>query len=219
MPGQLKKKRPFRLLSCGYASFLTVVAVCSLIIMFSPLVQMLAANLLVDAELRKADAVVVLAGGAYDNGTLGHSTMIRTLHGVLLYKKGFADKIIFSGGNMLRHRLDITISQKMSELATELGVPGQAQLIDGVSLRTRGNALETKRIMNEMRLKDALLVTSATHMKRAMLTFERLGIKVYPAPDAAFETEVTDPFERFGMFSIVMREYVGMLFYRWKGWI
>ncbi|MBI5343727.1 MAG: YdcF family protein [Deltaproteobacteria bacterium] len=219
MPATLKKKRLFRLFSYGYAFLLTIVAVCSLTIMFTPAVRMLAANLLVDTQLRKADAIVVLAGGAYDNGTLGHSTMIRTLHGVELYKKGFADKIIFSGGNMLGHMLGITISVKMSELATDLGVPREAQMLDTVSLRTYENALETKRIMDENRLKDALLVTSATHMKRAMLTFERIGIKVYPAPDTAFETEVIDPFERFGMFKIVMREYAGMLFYRWKGWI
>ncbi|MDP2690283.1 MAG: YdcF family protein [Deltaproteobacteria bacterium] len=211
--------RIFRRLVYAYALAASIVLAGQSVIMFSPLVNGLARNLLVEPEVKKADAIVVLAGGAYNNGVLDRSTLMRVLLGIELYKKGFADRIIFSGGNMLGHMLDITISVKMSELATQLGVPEEAQMIDAVSLRTYENALESRRLMEENGLKDALLVTSATHMKRAELTFRHLGIAVHPAPAPAYETLVTDPLERFGMFKIVMREYVGMLFYRWKGWI
>jgi len=119
---------------------------------------------------------------------------------------------------MLKNRLDISISQKMAELALELGVPQDAQIVEDKSLRTYQSALEVKQIMDRYGVKDALLVTSAIHMKRAMLTFEHAGIKVYPAPVSHFETVVRDPLDRFGMFRAVMREYVGLLFYRWKGW-
>ena len=219
MPRRLRSERFKRLFLYGYAGVVTVVLLGVLTVMFTPVVDVLASNLLVKPDVVKADAIVVLAGGAYDDGTLGPTSLMRTLHGAELYREGLAAKVIFSGGNMLRHRISTTISEKMAALATRLGVPPRAQLIDGVSLRTRSNAVETKRIMDENGLKDVLLVTSATHMRRAMLTFEKLGIKVHPVPDPAYEVEVIDPFERFGMFKVVMREYVGILVYRWYGWI
>ncbi|MEE9543697.1 MAG: YdcF family protein [Thermodesulfobacteriota bacterium] len=216
----IEKKKTLRgLLIYAYALIVTLVIACQLLIMYTPLVNVLASNLLVDADIRRADVIIVLAGGAYDDGSLGSSSMKRTVHATELYKKGFAGKIIFSGGNMLRHHLDVTISERMAEFASKIGVPNDAQIVEKVSLRTYGNAVETKNIMDENGFNDALLVTSATHMKRAMLTFEHLEVKVYPAPTLAFETTIFDPVERFVMFKVVMREYVGMLLYKWKGWI
>ncbi|OGP18142.1 MAG: hypothetical protein A2V21_308045 [Deltaproteobacteria bacterium GWC2_55_46] len=204
----------------AYAIVSAAVLIGQAVLMFSPIVTVLAEGLLVDPEVKRADAIIILAGGAYNNGALDRSTLTRVIHGVELYKKGLAEKIILSGGNMPgRNRLDITISEKMSEAATIMGVPLKAQMIDAVSLRTYENAVESGRIMEENGMDDAILVTSATHMKRALLTFRRLGIKVYPAPAIAYEPFVRDPLERLGMSKTVMREYAGMLFYRWKGWI
>jgi|Deesub1362A_J573_1020465.scaffolds.fasta_scaffold00073_89 uncharacterized SAM-binding protein YcdF (DUF218 family) len=213
-----KKKTFLRLLLYGYITLTAFIIICQLLIMYSPLVNTLAKNLIVPPEERQADAIIVLSSGAFNDGSLSHFTLLRTLHGIRLYKNGLAKKIIFSGGNMLRNKLDICISEKMAELASELGVPEDAQLVDNKSLRTYQNALEVKKIMNRYGLKDALLVTSAIHMKRAKLTFEHAGIKVYPTPVSAFETVITDPLDRLGMFRAVMREYVGLLFYKWKGW-
>jgi len=187
--------------------------------MYSHLVNNLAESLIVKQRRQMADVIVVLSSGAFNDGTLGYFTLLRTLQGIKLYREGLADKIIFSGGNMPGNRLDLSISQKMAEIASENGVPEKARIIEEKSLTTYQNAVETKKIMEKYKLKDALLVTSAIHMKRAMLTFERAGVMVYPVPANAFETAVTDPLDRLGMFREVIREYAGMLFYRWKGWM
>ncbi len=203
----------------GYTILLTSVIICQMVIMYSPLVNSLAAGLLVEPEERNADAIVILSSGAFNDGTLGHLTMMRTVHGTELYKNGLSKTIIFSGGNFLKNKLNISISQKMAEFASQLGIPQNAQIIEDSSLRTHQSALEVKQIMDRYGFKDILLVTSAIHMKRAMLTFTNAGIKSYPSPAGAFEVTITDPWDRLGMFRAVMREYVGLLFYRWKGWI
>lgn len=214
-----KKRNYFRLLSYVYTILITLVFICQLTVMYSPLVNTLAKNLTIAPDKREADAIVVLASGAYNDGSLGHFTLMRTLHGIKIYKHRLSKKIIFSGGNLLRTKLDISISRKMSELASEMGVPQEAQFVENRSLRTHQNALEVKKIMDRCNLKNALLVTSAIHMKRAILTFEQAGIKVYPAPVSGFESVVTDPLDRLCMFREIMREYVGLWYYKAKGWI
>jgi uncharacterized SAM-binding protein YcdF (DUF218 family) len=187
--------------------------------MYSPLVNSLAERLITKSEEQKADVIVVLASGAFNDGSLGYFTLMRTLHGIKAYKNGSSKKIIFSGGNLLKNKLDISISRKMAELASELGVPQNAQIVEDRSLRTHQNALEVKQIMDRYGFKDVLLVTSAIHMKRAMLTFANAGVKAYPAPVGAFEPVVVDPLDRLCIFREVMREYVGLLYYKAKGWI
>ena len=212
-----KKERYVRLLLYSYSILITLIFIYQLTIMYSPLVNNLAENLITGSGMRKADVIVVLSSGAFNDGTLGHSTLVRTLRGIELYKNGLANKVIFCGGNLPKNKLDISISQKMADIASLSGIPQDAQIVEDVSVNTHQNALQVKKIMNRYVFKDALLVTSAIHMKRAMLTFEKAGIKVYPASVSAFETVITDPLDRFGMFREVMREYVGLLYYKWKG--
>lgn len=214
-----RKKKFLRLLLYSYILVTASAIICAAIIMYSPLVNNLASHLLIKPEEHHADAIVVLSSGAFNDGSLGHLTLMRTIHGTKLYKNGLSKTIIFSGGNLLKNKLDISISQKMAEFASELGIPQNAQIVEDKSLRTHQNALEVKQIMDRYGFKDVLLVTSAIHMKRAMLVFANAGIKAYPAPVSAFEITITDPWDRLGMFRAVMREYVGLLFYKWKGWI
>jgi uncharacterized SAM-binding protein YcdF (DUF218 family) len=210
----MPKKKHWRLAFYVYAVMVTSLMVFQLAVMYSPLVNGLAENLIVKPEEKKADAIVVLSSGAFADGTLGHFTLLRTLHGIRLYKEGMAGKIIFSGNTP-----GTPVSRRMAELASGLGVPEGAMVVEDKSRRTYEHALEVRGIMVCHGLKDALLVTSAIHMKRAMLTFERAGIRVYPAPANAFETAVTDPIDRLGMFRAVMREYAGLVLYMWKGWV
>lgn len=216
---KVNKNGYLRLLLYLYSFLITFALFCSLLIMYSPLVNNLARNLIIKSEERKADVIIVLSSGAYDDGSLGYFTLMRTFHGIRLYKKGLAKKIIFSGSNIKGNKLNFSISQKMAEFALELKIPVDNVMVEDKSLRTYENVLEVKKLMEKFKLNDALLVTSGIHMKRAKLTFEHAGIKVYAAPVSAFETVITDPLDRFGMFREVMREHVGLIYYKWKGWI
>jgi uncharacterized SAM-binding protein YcdF (DUF218 family) len=61
-----------------------------------------------------------------------------------------------------------------------------------------------------------LLVTSMLHMRRAKLCFEKQGLRVSPAPVPRIEGE---PPERASMLAQALHEYIGLAYYRLRGWI
>jgi uncharacterized SAM-binding protein YcdF (DUF218 family) len=61
-----------------------------------------------------------------------------------------------------------------------------------------------------------ILVTSATHMPRAMMLFESLGLNPIPAPTNFYKTESNSFFiapevESFNISRIAIHEYIGIL--------
>jgi len=113
-----------------------------------------------------------------------------------------------------------------SELARDLwiglGVPKSKIIIENGSTNTRENAIETKKLLKGER--KWLLVSSASHLKRAYSTFVSAGIKVDPIPvDYLFSER--PPIWSFAPLSTVsgwqgvLHEYVGGIYYSLKGWI
>jgi uncharacterized SAM-binding protein YcdF (DUF218 family) len=109
-----------------------------------------------------SDAIVVVSGG---------QTQTRAKHGVELYKKDLAPKIIFSGA-----ALDDGPSnaKEMAALARRSGVPDDAIEIDEDAKTTYQNAVNTKRILEESEGKSIILVTSPYHQRRAYITFKKV---------------------------------------------
>ena len=75
-------------------------------------------------------------------------------------------------------------------------------------------------------LDDVLLVTSALHMERALATFRAAEVRVWPAPT---DHETVQPVRSdvwswlpyhwaFERSSRAWHEYVGLLYYRLRGW-
>jgi uncharacterized SAM-binding protein YcdF (DUF218 family) len=191
-----------------YVLFCLVLAV--IIIMYTPLVNSLSRPLMIKADLQKADVIVVLGGGLFPDRELSWFSLMRTLKGVELYKRGYADKIIFTGCGDCR---------AMAKVAIGLGIPEQTILLAEKSTRTHEDALGTAEIMKENNLTTALLVTSASHMKRATLCFRHEGIKFFSASAEPIEMHVQDPVDRLLIFKAVMREYAGLVLYKVRGWI
>jgi uncharacterized SAM-binding protein YcdF (DUF218 family) len=112
-----------------------------------------------------------------------------------------------------------------SELARDLwiglGVPKSKIIIENGSTNTRENALESKKLLaGERRW---LLVSSATHLKRAYATFVKAGIKVDPIPvDYLFSKRPTiwslAPLATVAGWQGVIHEYVGGIYYSLKDW-
>ena len=61
-------------------------------------------------------------------------------------------------------------------------MPEDRILVEGESQNTVQNAAYTARILKEHGLERPILVTSAFHMKRSVLNYEKLGIEVVPYP-------------------------------------
>lgn len=126
--------------------------------------------------------IVVLGGGiAYENrlpitSQFYSSSLVRVIEGIRLYYKIPNVKLILSGGG----RFDpITSAELMVKLSKEIGVDEENIIIENTSLNTNEEAELIKHIVN----RDAfLLVTSASHMPRAMALFKQHGMKPIAAP-------------------------------------
>jgi len=134
---------------------------------------------------KRFDAIVVLGGGAAGKGTLRPSneltdlSILRTICGVDLFAQGFAPRILFSGGDATIIGSGPKEALEMKRLAQRLGVPEGAILIEDQSRTTYENALGTKRLIGSASI---LLVTSASHIPRALGLFRKQGLDVTPSP-------------------------------------
>jgi uncharacterized SAM-binding protein YcdF (DUF218 family) len=192
------------------------------------------------AQVPIADAIVVLGGGIKsphpprpgpDVGEPGD----RIIYGAQLYTEGKAPWLVLSGGRIVWRQGGESESADMATLAQRLGVPKSAILEDPTSLNTYENAVNVKQILDARKLKRVLLVTSAMHMPRSLLIFRKQGIDAVPAPTDFLVADEPLPSGRepvqaivlkslpdaakLQQFSVALKEYIGLVVYRLKGWL
>ncbi len=135
------------------------------------------------SSVQRFDAIVVLGGGAVGRGTLrpedGLSplSLERTVCGANLYAQGFAPKVLFAGAESSAFERGPKEAVEMKRLAVRLGVSQKAILTEDRSRTTFENAVETKRLLGPASI---LLVTSASHVPRALALFHKQGMRVTP---------------------------------------
>lgn len=159
----------------------------------------------------------------------------RVLYGAKLYREGKAPRVILSGGRIDWKGGGPSESDDMTQLIETMGVPKTAILQDPTSLNTYENAVNVKQIMAAQGIRRILLVTSAMHMPRSLLIFKHLGIDAIAAP-TDFNTTDRDWQEIQGSTEAVvlnalpeadrlqrttraLKEYLGLVVYRLKGWL
>lgn len=124
-----------------------------------------------------SDAIVVLGDALTPQGTLSQFGRDRVARGVELLGERAAPRVILSGrgpGRGPGRRLPIEATA-MREHALALGAPPQAILCEEESDSTLQNAYFVKvRLLEPRSWRRILLVTSAWHLGRAKLTFERI---------------------------------------------
>jgi len=134
----------------------------------------------------------------------------RVLEGVLLYKHIPNVKLIFTG-----YKGDTNTSNAVmnAQLAKSLGVKEEDMIINGTPEDTKDEALFTKSIVSDAPF---VLVTSATHMPRAMLLFQQLGLDPIAAPSDFKKSEFrgwlrAPKVESFCKSKLAIHEYIGIL--------
>lgn len=127
--------------------------------------------------------VVVLSGGASVDPELPLSTYLseacwrRLFEGAYIHKRNPGSKLILTGRSAFE---GVTpIAEVMSEVAQEWGVKAENIIIEGKAKDTRDHAALVKEIVGEDRF---VLVTSASHMARAMALFRGQGMEPIAAP-------------------------------------
>lgn len=188
-----------------------------LLIAYTPLANVVAMPLYrVPFNLTEAGVIVVLSGGRYLDGSLNEAALERTVTAVRLYRQGLAPRLLFTGGPCCGR----SASSLMAALATALGVPSSSILVEEQSLRTRDSAIRSTALFRAEGIRTALLVTSSLHVLRAKLAFEAAGVSVYPVRASEKDlSRVSSAAERISLLQDALHEYIGLAFYRMRGWI
>ena len=162
--------------------------------MFLAALPVVAARMLEDVEVRPPDkpdfsaaqAIVVLGGGIHRGDgdkapdTLGPWTMERLDLAVHAYHQ-LNLKVAVSGGRPAdAHTAEAALMKTVLE--TDFGVP--VTWVENRSRTTWENAVYTKELLRGDGVNTVVLVTNAWHMRRAVWSFERVGLHAipYPAP-------------------------------------
>jgi uncharacterized SAM-binding protein YcdF (DUF218 family) len=188
-----------------------------LVIAFTPLTRYMLKPLEVKEDIRKADVIVVLSGGIDKGRFLSQASWQRMVRGVQLYLEGKAKKILFSGG--IPKKIGVAEAAVMAQEAKRLHIPAEDILVEKRSQTTHEKAVEVKKITEALRWKNLILVTSYCKMKRSLMAFEYVGFKVYPAAADPYEKYLDDPLGRLSLFKELIHEYVGIIYYKSRGWI
>jgi len=137
-------------------------------------------------DLAGCDAVVVLGGGVDKlvPGEGGRSfpaaqPLARLVAG-LRARRTPLEPVIVSGGMVWTDAEAEPEAETMKRLLVELGVPEEAVIAEGESRNTWENARNTARILEGKGARRAVLVTSAWHMPRAMMSFRAAGLDCVP---------------------------------------
>lgn len=176
------------------------------------------------------DAVIVLSGTLH--AQLARQGYIefaeaadRILVGIIFVQQGLGKTLLMSGGtgNLFDQRT--SEAQLLKVFALQLGLSDDQVLVEANSRNTYENALHTANMLRAHQLHHILLITSASHMRRAVATFHKQGIfpDTYPVDYQA--ADIVTPFSFVPSASgakkvtAVVHEVIGLIMYRVQGYI
>jgi uncharacterized SAM-binding protein YcdF (DUF218 family) len=174
------------------------------------------------------DAIIILGGftsipeGA--NETIEVSDGVdRLFLGLRLFREGKAPHLVLAGGAPYGSTPESVV---MARLYEELGISKEVLLLEKKSRNTRENAVNLREMTEAIGMNRVLLVTSASHMRRAQAVFEKVGFDVVPAP-TDYQVAETDPsildwvpdVEALVKTTKGIKEYIGYFVYWLRGWV
>ena len=150
----------------------------------------------------------------------------RLFEAAQLFHAGKAAHIVVSAGNLPWHRIIAPEAHWIGQFLGELGVPADAIILESKSRNTHENAAFTAPILAAHGWHTVLLVTSADHMPRAMAIFRKTGIAATAATtdvyghEPVFESilDVLPDVRALEETSNVLKEMIGLVYYRLRGW-
>lgn len=186
----------------------------------------------------EADVIIIVSGGLRPQEPPRRSIEVdeagdRTLYAARLYREGKAPLVLCSGGIVPGSTREHPNAEDDVAMLRWLGVPAEAIASVGKSRNTYEDALYDYEILKDRGAKRALLVTSALHMPRSLGVFRRVcrDLEFVPAPTDYRDTDSLTPhrlvrFQRcipsatnLQLTSEALHEYVGLLYYRLRGWL
>jgi len=175
-------------------------------------------------NIPKVEYVLVLGSGHHTNENLSITSQLRGVaivrinEGIRVYKTLENANIIFSGYKGFDKNYHSFMAK---ELALSLGVNKDKIIKLDKPVDTRHEAIEAKKIIGT---KPFILVTSASHMKRSILLFKKLGLNPIAAPTyhLAYESKGYNTIfssENLYKVKVAFHEYLGLIWSYIRGYI
>jgi len=183
---------------------------------FTPLPNRLADYTRAVPRLEAADAIVVLGGSVYPDGTLGCDALHRATQGLVLYRRGLAPLLAFSGAGASGGPVE---AEAYSRLARDLQIPPESIVTVRRGRTTHEEAVALAEALRPRRVRRILLVTNSLHLIRAAGTFEKAGFQVAPAPADVASSSVSGAQDRLALLRRVALEVAARAFYRLAGYL
>lgn len=141
------------------------------------------------ASLPADVSCIIILGGAFENEVIAarggidlNQSADRFIEGLKLARSHPQARVLVSGGDgSLSGRYEGDAQTSQAFFST-FGVAPERLILEGQSRNTFENAANTKQVLEENRLSNCVLVTSAYHMPRSIGLFRKLGIPVIPWP-------------------------------------
>lgn len=122
------------------------------------------------AEVPARHVAIVFGARVFPGGQLSSMLADRVATGAELYHQGKAQVLLMTGDNST---LDYNEPEAMKRRAIDLGVPAEAIVLDYAGRRTYDSCYRAQHIFQ---LEQAILVTQAFHLDRALLLCNSLGV-------------------------------------------
>ena len=178
-------------------------------------------------ELDEADAIVILGGMLkiyeFENSyNVEWNDPDRFFKGIKLYDSLKSDKIIFTGGKYPFNLTQVSEGSVLKNYAVKYGVLEEDIIVTKEVLNTYDESLAVSEVLGEN--KTVILVTSAFHMNRAKLLFEKQGIKIIPYK-VDFKCSINSKLyfidfipssDALKTTEIALREVLGRIYYSFK---
>jgi uncharacterized SAM-binding protein YcdF (DUF218 family) len=173
------------------------------------------------------DVIIMLGGGAtldtpnvHGLGHLSGFAANRLLTCAQLYQVLHVP-IIVSGGKVLETTGSEADIAKV--ILVGLGIPAEQIIIENQSLNTTENAKYSKELIARYGFTQPILVTSAFHMERSVLQFNKVNVPVIPYP-TDYQANMAVKFQPHQLWpsagamldlSLALKEYLGILAVKW----
>ncbi len=183
-------------------------------------------------QARGADAVVVLGGGVQTAKTddmvlsqLVSTASLRVLEGARVYKLIGARYVIVSGG-IADEQLELRPeAEQMAAALVASGVPADRILLDTHAKNTHEHPEGVRPLLVAHHITQFVIVTSPTHMRRAMAVFRHAGYDPVPSVSLLISQHVKPALffmpndDSMFLSNQTLYEYGGFALYWWRGWL
>jgi uncharacterized SAM-binding protein YcdF (DUF218 family) len=184
------------------------------------------------SEANGAEAVVVLGGGAATFtaggrtiGTLMPGSLLRTLEAARVSEVIGARLVIASGGIPWPELQVKPESEMLRDALILAGVPAAKIVQESGSRTTRDQVRLIPALLRAHGVERFVLVTSPTHMRRALALFRAVGLDPVPSVSLERSEQVKPPplvvptDDALSRSNQAVYEYAAWVYYWWNGWL